>query len=140
MDLFDSEMERARTAQARIEAAFRNAMDGQFDQATESELNNQLFEFIEALTKADSVYRICIHTNSNMSLTDPYYPSQIPIEGLEMLPTDDLKKEYRAFHDRLESMAKNEERMKEGLFYAVNSTQDAISKAAHRVIDAKAQD
>lgn len=134
---FGKEMERARKAQARMEIVFRKAMERPLDQDEVGELNNQTFEFMEALEKADAVYRICLHVNSNTSLTDPYRPSHIPIEGLEKLPTDDLKKEYRAFHDRLESIAKNEERMKEGLLSAFNVTQEAIGKAAHAAIDKK---
>jgi hypothetical protein len=131
---FDTEIERAKKAKTRVEAAFAKAMEGPLDDVTQAELNNQIFVFMDALTNANDAYRICLHIDRNLAL-NPRSPSQIPIEGLEKLPNDELKREFRAFHDRVESMTQKEGSMRESLVYAANATQQAISKAAHRAID-----
>lgn len=131
---FDEAIAAAKAAKVRLDAAFAKAIEGPLDDATNAELNNQIFAFMEALTTADSAYEICLHERQNMVL-NPRTSSQMPIEGLEHLPSEELKKEFRAFHDRVESMNQKADSMRESLFCAENEAQAAVSAAAKRAIE-----
>ncbi|MFT3731470.1 MAG: hypothetical protein QM780_08620 [Hyphomicrobium sp.] len=130
----NQEIELAEKASVEIEDLFSLAMMADLSEEQKSRLENKLFEFTQALVACDATHRICFREDKNVSLTSPYYPSQIPIAGLSDLPGD-LRYEFRQYHDRLNSMRQNIGLLRESFRFAISYSQDAISKTAHRAID-----
>jgi hypothetical protein len=97
-------------------------------------LDNCLDEFTIGLLTCDAIYRNCFRIDANMSLTSPYIRSHHPIEGMDRLPDDRLKHDYRKFHDRLNSMMQEMPKMRNFFLTEINDLESAISRIAENAI------
>jgi len=131
---FSDQIDQANAAKASIATGFSEAMMGLLDARSAEHLECQMLELMKALETADAIYGNCFRRHLNMAM-NPYFSSQIPIARLEELPTDKLKREFRKYHDRLDSMARHEPRIRRDFWEAIKKTQEAIGLAATQAIE-----